>query len=128
MLLDVVGTLVAAGKERPELLETLRTRARRYAAVQERLIGPDGSFAAFGRSLAYRCGAFQHLAQCSLQGLLPEDLGPGQHFTSYCAGRARSKAAEERRGITVCLLHRQWRRRSALGHQPRRLAVDGPQP
>jgi hypothetical protein len=78
MLLDVVGTLVAAGKERPELLETLRTRARRYAAVQERLVGPDGSFAAFGRSLAYRCGAFQHLAQCSLQGLLPPDLPAGQ--------------------------------------------------
>ncbi|GAA4496538.1 DUF2264 domain-containing protein [Hymenobacter ginsengisoli] len=78
MLLDVVGTLVAANKERPELLETLRTRARRYAAVQERLVAPDGSFAAFGRSLAYRCGAFQHLAQCTLQGLLPEGLPAGQ--------------------------------------------------
>ena len=78
MLLDVVGTLVAAGKERPELLETLRARARRYAVVQERLVAPDGSFAAFGRSLAYRCGAFQHLAQATLQGLLPEGLPAGQ--------------------------------------------------
>jgi hypothetical protein len=78
MLLDVVSTLVAGGKERNELLETLRTRARRYAAVQERLIGSDGSFAAFGRSLAYRCGAFQHLAQVALQGLLPAELPAGQ--------------------------------------------------
>ena len=78
MLLDIVGTLVAAGKESKDLLEKLQGRARRYAAVQERLIGPDGSFAAFGRSLAYRCGAFQHLAQASLQGLLPAELPAGQ--------------------------------------------------
>ena len=38
-------------------------RARRYAAILERLIGPDGSFPAIGRSLAYRCGAFHLLAR-----------------------------------------------------------------
>jgi hypothetical protein len=112
MLLDVVGTLVAAGKERPELLETLRTRARRYAAVQERLIGPDGSFAAFGRSLAYRCGAFQHLAQCSLQGLLPEDLGPGQVRSALTAVIRRTmepKGTFDAQG---------WLQIGLCGHQP----------
>jgi hypothetical protein len=112
MLLDVVGTLIAAGKERPELLETLRTRARRYAAVQERLIGPDGSFAAFGRSLAYRCGAFQHLAQCSLQGLLPEDLGPGQVRSALTAVIRRTmepKGTFDAKG---------WLQIGLCGHQP----------
>jgi hypothetical protein len=112
MLLDVVGTLVAAGKERPELLETLRTRARRYAAVQERLIGPDGSFAAFGRSLAYRCGAFQHLAQCSLQGLLPEHLGPGQVRSALTAVIRRTmepKGTFDAQG---------WLQIGLCGHQP----------
>lgn len=78
MLLDVVRVLVEAGKEDNALLTTLLTRARRYGQVQERLIGPDGSFTAFGRSLAYRCGAFQLLAQLALQQQLPSELTPGQ--------------------------------------------------
>jgi hypothetical protein len=78
MLLDVVQTLVDAGKEDEKLLATLRTRAQRYAAVQERLVAPDGSFAAFGRSLAYRCGAFQLLGQIALQRNLPAELPPAQ--------------------------------------------------
>jgi hypothetical protein len=112
MLLDLVGTLVAAGKERKELLETIRTRARRYAAVQERLIGPDGSFAAFGRSLAYRCGAFQHLAQCSLQGLLPEGLPAGQARSALTAVIRRTlepKGTFDAQG---------WLQIGLCGHQP----------
>jgi len=41
-------------------------RARRYAAIQERLIAPDGTFPAIGRSIAYRCGAFHLLALMAL--------------------------------------------------------------
>lgn len=78
MLLDIVRTLADAGKAEKGLYETLLARAQRYAIVQERLIAPDGSFAAFGRSLAYRCGAFQLLAQVALQGKLPTELSPGQ--------------------------------------------------
>jgi hypothetical protein len=112
MLLDVVGTLVAAGKERPELLETLRTRARRYALVQERLIGPDGSFAAFGRSLAYRCGAFQHLAQVTLQQLLPPELPAGQVRNALTAVIRRTmepKGTFDAKG---------WLQIGLCGHQP----------
>lgn len=112
MLLDVVGTLVAAGQERPELLETLRTRARRYAAVQERLVAPDGSFAAFGRSLAYRCGAFQHLGQCALQGLLPEGLPAGQARAALTAVIRRTMDAPgtfDAQG---------WLQIGLCGHQP----------
>ncbi|GAB4045038.1 DUF2264 domain-containing protein [Spirosoma litoris] len=78
MLLDVVKTLLDAGKAEKNLYESLLARAQRYAIIQERLINPDGSFAAFGRSLAYRCGAFQLLSQIALQGSLPSELSPGQ--------------------------------------------------
>jgi hypothetical protein len=54
------------------------TRARRYAAIQERLIAPDGSFPAIGRSLAYRCGAFHHLATMAFRKDLPDALKPAQ--------------------------------------------------
>lgn len=52
--------------------------SRRYAGILERLVAPDGSFPPIGRSLVYRCGAFQLLAQLGLQGLLPESLPPAQ--------------------------------------------------
>jgi hypothetical protein len=40
---------------------------KRYAELQERWINADGSFPATGRSIAYRGGAFQHLANMALQ-------------------------------------------------------------
>ncbi|UOG77288.1 DUF2264 domain-containing protein (plasmid) [Hymenobacter tibetensis] len=112
MLLDVVGTLVAAGKENKELLERLRARAQRYALVQERLIGPDGSFAAFGRSLAYRCGAFQHLAQVVLQQQLPPELPAGQARSALTAVIRRTmepKGTFDSKG---------WLQIGLCGHQP----------
>jgi hypothetical protein len=53
-------------------------RAKRYAQIQERTIMPDGSYPPLGRSIAYRCGAFQHLAQMALQHELPESISPAQ--------------------------------------------------
>lgn len=112
MLLDVVGTLVEARKENKMLMTTMLTRAQRYGLVQERLIGPDGSFAAFGRSLAYRCGAFQLLAQLALQQQLPPELRPGQvrsaltaviHRTMDAPGTFNSKG---------------WLQIGLCGHQP----------
>ena len=78
MLLDVLD---ACGDEQPAW-KAMRPRdcrrARRYAAMQERLIAPDGSFPAVGRSLAYRCGAFHLLAHMALRRALPDDVSPAQ--------------------------------------------------
>lgn len=60
------------------LLPKVLARARRYAAIQERLIAPDGSYPAIGRSIAYRCGAFQLLAQMALRDQLPDGVAPAQ--------------------------------------------------
>ncbi len=78
MLLDVLATVATHTDAWQSLLPAMQARARRYAAVLERLIAPDGSFPPIGRSLAYRCGAFQHLAQMALRRELPQGLPPPQ--------------------------------------------------
>jgi hypothetical protein len=65
---------VVAGLDRP----ALHRRAVRFAAIQERFIGPDGSYPPLGRSLSYRCGAFHHLALMAWRRELPEELAPSQ--------------------------------------------------
>jgi hypothetical protein len=78
MLLDV---LAECGDESPawkDLRSRVDQRAKRYAAVQERQIAPDGSFVPIGRSIAYRCGAFHLLAQSALRHALPDGVSPGQ--------------------------------------------------
>lgn len=60
------------------LLEKALRRERRYAAVLERLIAPDGTFPIVGRSAAYRFGAFHALSHAALFGNLPENLPPEQ--------------------------------------------------
>jgi hypothetical protein len=78
MLVDV---LAACGEEHAAwkaFRARQDTRAKRYAAVLERLIAPDGSFPPIGRSIAYRCGAFHALAQSSLRRQLPDEVPPAQ--------------------------------------------------
>jgi hypothetical protein len=112
MLLDVVKTLADAGKADKELYESLLTRAQRYAIVQERLINPDGSFAAFGRSLAYRCGAFQLLAQIASQGNLPAELSPGQVRSGLTAVIHRTM------DVNGTFDAKGWLQIGLCGHQP----------
>ena len=47
-------------------------------SVFERLISPEGTFPAFGRSVVYRMGAFQSLALAAWKYGLPEGLTNGQ--------------------------------------------------
>ncbi len=112
MLLDVVKTLVEAGKAEKSLYDGLLIRAQRYAMVQERLINPDGSFAAFGRSLAYRCGAFQLLAQLVLQGNLPPELAPGQARSALTAVIHRTM------DVNGTFDAKGWLQIGLCGHQP----------
>ena len=53
-------------------------RLTRYVEIQERMIAPDGTFVALGRSLTYRCGAFHALAHASLKRMLPSNIPPQQ--------------------------------------------------
>ena len=78
MLIDILQELAKHGKKYDKTLETVIIRARRYALIQEKLISPEGTFPAIGRSLPYRFGAFQLLGQMALQHQLPDDLKPSQ--------------------------------------------------
>lgn len=78
MLMDIARVMHQHEKMDTQTLETIEKRFTRYAAIQERMIAPDGTFAVFGRSVAYRTGAFQQLAQASLQQCLPTEVQPAQ--------------------------------------------------
>lgn len=76
MLIDVIEAVGEQNDDWSRMRGAIMERARRYAAVMERLIGPDGTFPPIGRSLAYRCGAFHSLAQSALLETLPSGLRP----------------------------------------------------
>jgi hypothetical protein len=78
MLVDVLAVCREEMPAWKELDGRVRERAARYAAIQERLISPEGAFPAIGRSLAYRFGAFHLLAQTALRHALPEGVSPAQ--------------------------------------------------
>lgn len=78
MLLDVVRVVSEKNGDYKQEYPRLVDRAKRYADIQERLISPEGTFPVIGRSMAYRFGAFQLLAQMSLTHQLPEQLPPAQ--------------------------------------------------
>ncbi|MDR7209559.1 DUF2264 domain-containing protein [Flavobacterium piscis] len=78
MLLDILNVLKEKNNDYKTDYDTELKRARRYAAVQERLISPDGTYPPIGRSLAYRFGAFQLLSQIALWKELPKEVTPAQ--------------------------------------------------
>ncbi len=94
MLIDVLAIL---GDQRPDwqqMKSPVLHRAQRFAAVQERLISPEGTFPPLGRSLVYRFGAFQLLGQIALRHELPPDISPSQVRCALTAVIRRTIAAE----------------------------------
>jgi hypothetical protein len=112
MLVDVLGELVKHSKKYEKTFETVLKRAKRYADIQERLISPEGTFPAIGRSLPYRFGAFQLLAQMALQHRLSEELNPAQVRSAISAVIQRMIEAP---GVFD---PNGWLRIGFFGHQP----------
>lgn len=111
-LLNILDAVEPASRRWSSLREPVRVRARRYAAIQERLISPEGSFPPMGRSLAYRFGALQHLAEMSLRRDLPEGVRPSQARAAITAVMTRMISAPgtfDSRG---------WLTIGFAGHQP----------
>ena len=111
-LIDVLEHVGQVTPRWAGLLENVLHRARRYAAVQERLIAPDGSYPALGRSLAYRCGAFHLLAQMALRGQVPESVSPGQARGALTAIIRRTIETSDTFDADG------WLRIGLCGHQP----------
>ncbi|HEY3370988.1 MAG TPA: DUF2264 domain-containing protein, partial [Prolixibacteraceae bacterium] len=112
MLVDVLQELMKQDNKYEKTFNTVVTRARRYAAIQERLISPEGTFPPIGRSLPYRFGAFQALSQMALQHRLPDALKPAQ---VRCALSAVIQKMIEAPGVFDS---KGWLTIGFFGHQP----------
>lgn len=78
MMMDVLEVMKRHGIEGADFYGVQLKRFIRYAEQQERMIGPDGTYPPIGRSIAYRLGAFQALAQVALMKMLPKKVKPAQ--------------------------------------------------
>lgn len=112
MLIDVLAEVGKHSAVWKDFGPVVLNRAQRYAVVQERMIAPDGSYPVIGRSMAYRCGAFQVLAQLALQKQLPAELPPAQART------ALSAVIERTLGAPGTFDEAGWLRIGLAGHQP----------
>jgi hypothetical protein len=112
MLLDVLDVCRNEMPAWKEMAARVERRARRYAAILERLIAPDGTFPAIGRSIAYRCGAFHLLAHVALRKTLPEGVAPAQ------VRGALTAAIERSLGAPGTFDSAGWLRIGFAGHQP----------
>jgi hypothetical protein len=111
----LVEALDVVGDESPELRafrDQSRQHLTRWAAIQERLIAPDGTYPALGRSLAYRCGAFQGLALAAWRRALPAEVTPPQARVALSSVIHRTLEAPGTWDANG------WLRIGLAGHQP----------
>ncbi|TXH22578.1 MAG: DUF2264 domain-containing protein [Chitinophagaceae bacterium] len=78
MMMDMYKALLdkklVAQAEYDEVLK----RAVRHSEFSERIISPEGTYPAIGRSITYRSAAFQTLSQIALMEKLPSFIQPAQ--------------------------------------------------
>jgi hypothetical protein len=112
MLVDIIEHVDTHYEDWAAMRKDILVRAQRYAAVQERSISPEGTFPVIGRSLAYRFGAFQSLAQIALRRELPVGVSPAG---VRCALSAMIRRLIEAPGTFD---EKGWLTIGLCGHQP----------
>ncbi len=112
MYVDLVNTMAEEHPEIRSMRETVNARASRYASILERMIGPEGSYPVVGRSICYRFGAFQMLAQAALQHRLESHLTPASVRCGLTAVIRRVMAAGD------MFDENGWLRAGVCGWQP----------
>ena len=78
MLVEVLDALKDKPIHKPISFDLAYRRMQRYNILLERLISPEGTFPAVGRSMTYRLGAFQSIGLAIWKYQLPEPLTYGQ--------------------------------------------------
>ncbi len=111
-LLQLMDTLAEQSPSWASMRTPIHQRAQRYAAIQERLIAPDSSYPAIGRSITYRCGAFHLLADAARRHILPDEVTPPQ------ARCALSAVIERTLGAAGTFSSEGWLQIGLAGHQP----------
>lgn len=112
MFVEALDVLAPESGEWRDLRAKAVERLSRFAAIQERLIAPDGTYPVIGRSIAYRAGAFQGLALASLRKILPKEVSPGQ------ARRALTAVIRRTMEAPGTFDAQGWLRIGISGHQP----------
>lgn len=78
MMVDMLEALLEKKRANQAECDEALKRMIRHAEFSERIIAPDGSYPAFGRSVTYRTAAFQSLADVALREKLPAHILPAQ--------------------------------------------------
>lgn len=93
MLTDVLTIMQKHGLAGSDFLSTQLKRHSRYAEQLERMISPEGTYPAVGRSITYRVGAFHALSHVALLHKLPNTITPAQVRCGLTAVIARQFTA-----------------------------------
>jgi hypothetical protein len=112
MLYDVLNAVKTASPEYQKWFDVQTVRLTRHADQLERMISPEGTYPAIGRSLVYRFGAFHALSQAALLNKLPEHLRPAQArsaLTAVIQKQIAQKGTFDKKG---------WLTLGFAGHQP----------
>ena len=112
MLTDILRTMEQKDHRSTAEYDLSVRRMQRYGECLERLISPEGTFPAFGRSITYRMGVFQPLAQLALYDQLPSSLPPAQVRSALTAVMRRMLEAP---GVFTA---DGWLQLGFAGHQP----------
>lgn len=94
MLVDVLQAGREKGLSGKEDVDLAVKRMQRYSVLLERLISPEGTYPAIGRSMPYRTAAFQPLSHLALLHQLPPDLPGAQVRSAMTAVMKRMFEAE----------------------------------
>jgi len=78
MMVEIIQIMENKQIATPLSFDLALRRMQRYNRLLERLISPEASFSAVGRSMTYRMGVFQPLALSAWKFGLPENMTNGQ--------------------------------------------------
>ena len=78
MLVEIIEIMARKNIYSPIRFDLALRRMQRYNQLMERLISPEASFPAVGRSMTYRMGVFQSLALAAWKYDLPPTMTNGQ--------------------------------------------------
>lgn len=112
MMYDVLASVQSVSPRYAELFSTQTLRLTRHAEQLERLISPEGTYPAVGRSLVYRFGSFHALSQAALLKKLPPSIVPSQvrcALTSVMKRQMNQSGTFDKNG---------WLTLGFCGHQP----------
>jgi len=76
MMVQILDIYKKHGLDDKNFYDLALSRMVRYGCILERMISPEGTYPAIGRSITYRFGCFQALEDICLRHVLPAEIDP----------------------------------------------------